>query len=354
MIFYFEIWVFLLVLPSAFYFTFKRMNFPFLILLIIICVSHSLAVLRDIGLPFTLLYGPSVYLAHEDYEGKTPSFQSTAPHLVPFAFLSLVYVGLHTAILATVIDESVLNFYYNIYFLAMPVSLCSYGIYCLRRQHKKEELFHNLVDKLGIINIVNALLILYQFIKRFLPLPEMTFDAQWLTLALLLSALTLTAQFLLYNYKQVPKKKISQWKEAPLIPLEHRLKMYKKSLLDLSTLAGHEERLRQYFESSKAYLNPDLSPETVAAHLGISKHHFSQLLNVYIGKTFYQFVAYYRISYAIELIIQQESSLSIEALASDSGFNSKTSFNRYFREFTGFTPSEFKLHTTTPLISTDK
>jgi len=47
--------------------------------------------------------------------------------------------------------------------------------------------------------------------------------------------------------------------------------------------------------------------------------------------------------YALDLINTNQGKLKIESLAYSCGFNSKTSFNKYFKEKTGFTPSEYQL-----------
>jgi AraC-like DNA-binding protein len=59
-----------------------------------------------------------------------------------------------------------------------------------------------------------------------------------------------------------------------------------------------------------------------------------------MGNGFYHVVAVYRIQYALD-ILKNNKSLKIEALAYDCGFNSLSSFNKYFKEIVGMKPSEY-------------
>jgi AraC-like DNA-binding protein len=62
-----------------------------------------------------------------------------------------------------------------------------------------------------------------------------------------------------------------------------------------------------------------------------------------LNKTFYDLVNGYRVEEAKRLLLDPKSKNNkILAIAFDSGFNSKTTFNTVFKKFTGFTPSDFK------------
>ncbi|GGH26730.1 hypothetical protein GCM10007423_11950 [Dyadobacter endophyticus] len=87
----------------------------------------------------------------------------------------------------------------------------------------------------------------------------------------------------------------------------------------------------------------DLNLDKLANLTGINKYHLSETLNSFAGKPFYQYVNEYRIAYALkemEIISGQSEEFNFLSLAYKSGFKAKSSFNRYFKEITGFTPSE--------------
>lgn len=104
------------------------------------------------------------------------------------------------------------------------------------------------------------------------------------------------------------------------------------------------KKLKRYMEESACYLNPNLAIQDVARHIGVPRYHLSQLINIEFGKNFFQFLADYRINYAKKRLLVNDRSFTLEALAYECGFNSKTSFNRYFKERNGgLTPSEYRM-----------
>ena len=57
---------------------------------------------------------------------------------------------------------------------------------------------------------------------------------------------------------------------------------------------------------------------------------------------FYHFVNYYRVEKVKESIAENKNqNLTLLAIAYDSGFNSKTTFNTIFKKFTGQTPTQY-------------
>ncbi len=95
-------------------------------------------------------------------------------------------------------------------------------------------------------------------------------------------------------------------------------------------------------EAEKPYLDTELSPAKLAKSVGISSHQISQILNIEIGKSFYEFVNEYRFMEAKSRLQQSKySHLTILAIAMDSGFNNKNTFNKVFKKHSGLTPSQF-------------
>lgn len=117
---------------------------------------------------------------------------------------------------------------------------------------------------------------------------------------------------------------------------------YKKSGLKNTDAEMLHAKLLQLMTDKKPYLEPKLTLFTLAAELDISVNYLSQLINQYQGKNFYDFVNEYRIEeFKARVSSPKNSHLSILAIALDSGFNSKSSFNSVFKKHTGMTPSEY-------------
>jgi len=121
------------------------------------------------------------------------------------------------------------------------------------------------------------------------------------------------------------------------------LSKYSKSGLNDSDGARYYAKLINLIESEELYLNEKLTIKNVADRLGISVNHMSQIINQQSGKNFFRFVNEYRVEKAKALLCDPSNQkYSILGLAFDCGFNSKSSFNAIFKQYTGKTPSEFQ------------
>lgn len=118
---------------------------------------------------------------------------------------------------------------------------------------------------------------------------------------------------------------------------------YKKSNLSGQFKNEYIHKLLSFFENESPFLEKDLTLNKVAESLNVSRNHLSQILNDDLGKGFNEFVNDYRIRLAeIYIIAPEKSNLTIEAIANEVGFKSKSSFNSAFKKKLGITPSDFK------------
>jgi len=102
------------------------------------------------------------------------------------------------------------------------------------------------------------------------------------------------------------------------------------------------KRLMDFMETHKPYLQPKISLSELALLLDISPHHLSQLLNEQLEQNFFEFINQYRVNaFKTALAEPANSHLTLLAIAEDCGFNSKSSFNRIFKEMTSQTPSQY-------------
>lgn len=101
--------------------------------------------------------------------------------------------------------------------------------------------------------------------------------------------------------------------------------------------------LELLFAKENIYLRQDLSLDILAAHMGVSNKKISQLLNEGLDTSFYDYVNTYRIAHFKQRLQAGEAQqLTLLALAFDSGFNSKATFNRVFKQREGVTPLQYK------------
>jgi len=103
------------------------------------------------------------------------------------------------------------------------------------------------------------------------------------------------------------------------------------------------EKLRNIMLDEKIYLEQELSLGKIANKLGIHSYQLTKLLNDQLNKNFFEFVNEYRVDEFKRLVTNPANNhISILGLALDAGFNSKATFNRFFKNSTGLTPSEFR------------
>lgn len=103
------------------------------------------------------------------------------------------------------------------------------------------------------------------------------------------------------------------------------------------------EKLKIFMLEKKPYLNPDLTIKDLSDEFKIHHKFLSQIINSEIGKNFFDFVNYYRIQEAIELMQDNSNKkMTILEILYTVGFNSKSAFNSAFKKNVGKTPTEFK------------
>ncbi len=104
-----------------------------------------------------------------------------------------------------------------------------------------------------------------------------------------------------------------------------------------------QEKLQHYMLVEKPYLNPDLTLIELAGGINLSRNELSALINNVMMSNFYLYINEFRVAHVKELIKQDASkNFTILALAYDSGFNSKSTFNTIFKKLTGLTPSAYR------------
>jgi AraC-like DNA-binding protein len=118
---------------------------------------------------------------------------------------------------------------------------------------------------------------------------------------------------------------------------------YVKSGLRDNQAKIYLDKLIKYVEENKPYLDRDLSIQDLSEMTGIPRHHITQVLNEKYKKNFFTFINEYRVKEVISKFSDPKSdNFTILAIAFDSGFNSKTTFNSIFKNQIGMTPSEYR------------
>jgi AraC-like DNA-binding protein len=100
-------------------------------------------------------------------------------------------------------------------------------------------------------------------------------------------------------------------------------------------------KIERVFEEQKIYLEPELSLSDLAQKLKTNTSVLSGAINHIFGKNFNDFVNEYRVEeFKRQMQLPENKRLTLLAVAFDCGFNSKATFNRAFKKFTGKSPKE--------------
>lgn len=115
-----------------------------------------------------------------------------------------------------------------------------------------------------------------------------------------------------------------------------------KALMDAKTRERSTIKLTNYLTKEQPYLNPDITLRALAKLLDIHPNQLSWLINFQYKKNFKEFINSYRVEHFKSLVQNSDKqSVYLIGLAYESGFNSRTAFNSFFKKHTGFTPTQF-------------
>lgn len=96
-------------------------------------------------------------------------------------------------------------------------------------------------------------------------------------------------------------------------------------------------------DAEQHWRDPGLTLATLARKLGTNTAYLSRALNAATGDNFNAVINRRRVQEVQRLLDQPEEGRGLLELAFESGFNSKASFNRAFSDFSGMSPSAWRL-----------
>ncbi len=117
---------------------------------------------------------------------------------------------------------------------------------------------------------------------------------------------------------------------------------YAKSGLDKDMATEIYTNLNRMMEDSSSYKDENLTLVELSQRLEVHPNHLSQVINEMEDKNFYNYINSLRIKAFIKLAsIPENKKYTMISLAYDSGFSTKSTFNKHFKLHTGKTPTEF-------------
>ncbi len=128
---------------------------------------------------------------------------------------------------------------------------------------------------------------------------------------------------------------------------EASLQKHNDKIIDTSIVSDELENIFRhvlsFMKTERPYLDPELTLPKLARELDMPAHQLSQVINEVHQHNFFDFINQYRVE-EVKNKIQDDKfvNYSLLAIAFDSGFNSKSAFNRVFKKITSMTPSQYK------------
>jgi len=136
----------------------------------------------------------------------------------------------------------------------------------------------------------------------------------------------------------------SQLKPDERIPAQENSKepgtSHKQSDVKVSDKPELANRIQQLLDQEKIYTNPDLNLQKLSDELNAPAYLVSKIITSELGETFYDLINKRRIRKAQELL-SADHNFSIEGIAYEVGFNSRSTFYRAFKKYIGQHPKEF-------------
>lgn len=101
------------------------------------------------------------------------------------------------------------------------------------------------------------------------------------------------------------------------------------------------ENVKSYLSATESFRNPDISRESLAIELGTNRQYLTEAIQENTGMTFMEYITEMRLEYARRLL-SYNTDLPIDEVYVKSGFNSKSTFYRLFKQKYDLTPKEVR------------
>ena len=295
--------------------------------------------------PLLFLFGPFLYFYVRSLVTENFQFRPIhLLHLLPFLSISMHRVFTDPITYSFTQTPSEGPLFNAVYYILMLISILTYWVICilLILSHRKNILNHfsyrsaritlNWTWMMVLLNM--ALFIFPLLVNNFSQTKLVNSDIYHFNLAIFSYLLTLFGlrQPVIFEVDQ--SKAVERYAER---------KKYARSGLAADELNRIEEKIDSYLKAQKPYLNPEFNLQMMSEDLGVARQYLSQVLNEHMKMNFNRLINEFRVSEVKRALSSGQSiHLTVLGIALDSGFNSKASFNRIFKEITGTTPSGFK------------
>ena len=230
--------------------------------------------------------------------------------------------------------ERTLRFLFPLY-SGVLIALNYYKIKFAERNNKEQYADRQLVNlnwsivSLGFFTLFYLGMIFSELTTPFIS--ELVFNISILTLTLYLGYYQIKVIARYLRGTKEPQEAIDQALERP------------KSEPEDEKLNGLFNELDTIINDEQLYLKTDLTIHELGVRMELNSKYLSQAINHQGDLNFNKYINQKRIDHARQLIHDENyQNYSLEGIATESGFRSKSTFNTTFKSLVGCTPSDFK------------
>jgi YesN/AraC family two-component response regulator len=106
----------------------------------------------------------------------------------------------------------------------------------------------------------------------------------------------------------------------PRLVIHRSVRKYSNSGLSSDDILSIQGALKKVTVEHKPYLNPELTINDLAAMIPCNRHHLSQVLNDALKNSFYDYINFYRVEEAKQLLMNaSKKNYKISSIAYDAG-----------------------------------
>jgi AraC-like DNA-binding protein len=128
----------------------------------------------------------------------------------------------------------------------------------------------------------------------------------------------------------------------PYFTREKEVKSVQKITQFKTATYNHLEKIEQYFNLHKSYLNPDYTITQLEREIKIPARQISKAIKLIRNQNFNQFLNEYRINYLVQHVsVETALKTNFQDLAFQVGFNSVNNFYAHFKNYVGCTPKTY-------------
>ncbi len=326
--------------------------------------GFSLPYLLGLELPFPLLHGPLLYLYTEAVTNQVASRRFRILHFVPFLLTYLLFLqfilspaehkifvyknnGLGYETLTGLLSLAIIIS--GIVYVALSLRLLAKHKRIIQNQFSYEEKINlawlrYLIYGIAVIWIVVILgddratystVVVFVIMLGYFGIKQVGIFTQQLPLEAKTDVKEVEIPAPAFISTRLPDM------ESPAVDEQKKAK-YQKSTLNSASAENIHLELAQLMREKKPYTNPELTLDQLAQTLNVHRNNLSQVINTYEQKSFYDYINLKRVEEFKRIVaLPENQKFNLLGLANNSGFNSKTSFNRNFKNATGLSPTEY-------------